>query len=102
MSFAERERILARLDALERQAEAGGGLDKAAARHAQGQRTARERLDRLLSQSSVYMFRHKLEPGLGYVSSDVLHNLTGFTDATGAGRLLLQTRHLDRILTFTG
>lgn len=64
--------------------------------------TARERLDRLLSQSSVYMFRHKLEPGLGYVSSDVLRNLTGFTDATGAGRLLLQTRHLDRILTFTG
>jgi len=62
---------------------------------------ARERLDRLLSQPSVYMFQHKLKPGEGYVSNNVLHNRTGFTDPTGAGRLLLRTRYLDRIQTFT-
>ena len=63
---------------------------------------ARERLDRLLSQSSVYMFRHKLKPGEGYVSNNVLHNRAGFTDPTGAGRLLLRTRYLDRVQAFTG
>ncbi len=48
MSFSERERILARLEALERRAEDGGGADKAAARRAEGRRTARDRLARLL------------------------------------------------------
>ena len=63
---------------------------------------ARERLTRLLSQPSVYMFRYKLKPGEGYVSNNVLHNRTGFTDPTGAGRLLLRTRYLDRVQAFTG
>ena len=57
---------------------------------------ARERLTRLLSQPSVYMFRHKLRPGEGYVSNNVLHNRTGFVESTGAGRLLLRARYLDR------
>jgi hypothetical protein len=63
---------------------------------------ARERLTRLLSQPNVYMFRYKLKPGEGYVSNNVLHNRTGFTDPTGAGRLLLRTRYLDRVQAFTG
>jgi hypothetical protein len=63
---------------------------------------ARERLTRLLSQPSVYMFRYKLKPGEGYVSNNVLHNRAGFTDPTGSGRLLLRTRYLDRVRTFTG
>jgi alpha-ketoglutarate-dependent taurine dioxygenase len=63
--------------------------------------TARERLTSLLSQPSVYMFRHKLKPGEGYVSNNVLHNRAGFTDPTGTGRLLLRTRYLDRVQTFT-
>jgi alpha-ketoglutarate-dependent taurine dioxygenase len=57
---------------------------------------ARERLTRLLSQPDVYMFRHNLKPGEGYVSNNVLHNRAGFADPTGAGRLLLRLRYLDR------
>lgn len=63
---------------------------------------ARERLTRLLSQPSVYMFRHKLKPGEGYVSNNVLHNRAGFNDPTESGRLLLRTRYLDRVQTFSG
>ena len=58
---------------------------------------ARGRLTRLLSQGGDYMFQHKLRPGEGYVSNNVLHNRAGFTDPTGAGRLLLRTRYLDRV-----
>jgi hypothetical protein len=57
---------------------------------------ARKALTRLLSTSSVYMFQHNLKPGEGYVSNNVLHNRTGFTDTTGTGRLLLRVRYLDR------
>jgi alpha-ketoglutarate-dependent taurine dioxygenase len=58
---------------------------------------ARARLSTLLSQRSDYMFHHKLRPGEGFVSNNVLHNRAGFTDPTGAGRLLLRTRYLDPI-----
>jgi hypothetical protein len=58
---------------------------------------ARERLTCLLSQRGDYMFRHKLRPGEGYVSNNVLHNRARFTDPTGSGRLLLRTRYLERI-----
>jgi hypothetical protein len=58
---------------------------------------ARERLARLLSRPSDYMFRHKLRPGEGYVSNNVLHNRSGFADPMGGGRLLLRTRYLDRV-----
>jgi len=61
--------------------------------------TARERLTRLLSQPGVYMFRHKLRPGEGYVTNNVLHNRAGFTQLGGAGRLLLRARYLDRVET---
>jgi Taurine catabolism dioxygenase TauD, TfdA family len=57
---------------------------------------ARARLTGLLSRPDVYMFRHKLKPGEGYVSNNVLHNRTGFTNGSGTGRLLLRTRYLDR------
>jgi hypothetical protein len=59
--------------------------------------TAREALSRLFSQGDVHMFRHKLSPGEGYVTNNVLHNRTGFEDGPGAGRVLLRTRYLDRI-----
>ncbi len=63
---------------------------------------ARERLTRLLSQPSVYMFQHKLKPGEGYVSNNVLHNRAGFIEPTGAGRLLLRVRYLDRVQIHPG
>ncbi len=58
---------------------------------------ARECLTGLLSRPDVYIFRHKLRPGEGYVSNNVLHNRTGFTAAAGADRLLLRLRYLDRV-----
>lgn len=63
---------------------------------------ARERLSRLLSEPCVYMFRHRLRPGEGYVSNNVLHNRSGFSDPTGAGRLLLRARYLDWVQTQAG
>jgi len=60
---------------------------------------ARERLSRLLSEPCVFMFRHRLGPGEGYVSNNVLHNRSAFSDPTGAGRLLLRARYLDRVQT---
>lgn len=60
---------------------------------------AREELGRLFSSDDVYIFRHKLAPGEGYVSNNVLHNRTGF-QATVSGqpqRVLLRTRYLDRV-----
>jgi alpha-ketoglutarate-dependent taurine dioxygenase len=63
---------------------------------------ARRRLSRLLSHGGDYTFRYKLRPGEGYVSNNVLHNRTGFSDPTGTGRLLLRTRYLDRIHVHRG
>jgi hypothetical protein len=59
---------------------------------------ARDALTRLFSNDNGYIFRHKLVPGEGYVSNNVLHNRTGFQESTGDGpsRLLLRTRYLDR------
>jgi len=64
--------------------------------------TARERLADLLSQPGVYMFRHTLSPGEGYVSNNVLHSRAGFTDLAGSGRLLLRTRYLDPLKIHSG
>ena len=63
---------------------------------------ARDALDRLFSSNDGYIFRHKLAPGEGYVSNNVLHNRTGFAEPGGdhPTRLLLRTRYLDR--TFPG
>jgi hypothetical protein len=33
------------------------------------------------------------------VSNNVLHNRSAFSDPTGAGRLLLRARYLDRVQT---
>jgi hypothetical protein len=62
-------------------------------------REARNALTQLFSNGDVHMFRHKLSPGEGYVSNNVLHNRTGFEDAGRGqpGRVLLRTRYLDRI-----
>lgn len=73
----------------------------ARARHAIWQPTpavtaAREALARLFSGDEGCIFRHKLRPGEGYVTNNVLHNRSGF-DADGAERTLLRVRYLDRV-----
>jgi hypothetical protein len=65
---------------------------------------AREALDRLLSSEDTFIYRHKLAPGEGYVSNNLLHNRTGFREsATGESkRVLLRTRYLDRAIAPSG
>lgn len=60
---------------------------------------AREALARLLSSDEGFIFRHKLRPGEGYVTNNVLHNRTGFEMpvSPNPGRTLLRVRYLDRI-----
>ncbi|MBK1700373.1 TauD/TfdA family dioxygenase [Thiococcus pfennigii] len=57
---------------------------------------AREALTRLFSGNEGFIYRHKLRPGEGYITNNVLHNRSGF-DANGAERTLLRVRYLDRV-----
>jgi hypothetical protein len=59
---------------------------------------ARAALDLLFSGDEHYIFRHKLAPGEGYVSNNVLHNRTGFRNSASGrpSRMLLRIRYLDR------
>jgi alpha-ketoglutarate-dependent taurine dioxygenase len=65
---------------------------------------ARDALTRLFSSDDGYIFRHKLAPGEGYVSNNVLHNRTSFSIAEDGGpdRTLLRTRYLDRVAVAHG
>lgn len=60
---------------------------------------ARDALGRLFSKGDGYIYRHKLAPGEGYVSNNVLHNRSGFDDSgpEGPARTLLRIRYLDRV-----
>ncbi|MEY6430993.1 TauD/TfdA family dioxygenase [Thioalkalicoccus limnaeus] len=60
---------------------------------------ARDALTRLFSHGDTFMYRHKLKPGEGYVTHNVLHNRSGFENPAGAGRerVLLRVRYLDRV-----
>lgn len=60
---------------------------------------AREALARLFSSNEGFIYRHKLRPGEGYVTNNVLHNRSGFEGAseTDRARTLLRVRYLDRI-----
>jgi len=53
----------------------------------------------LLSGSSPHILRHRLEPGQALVSNNVLHNRSGFREATDPARrrLLYRARYFDRI-----
>ena len=43
------------------------------------------------------IFRLKLQPGMGVICNNVLHERTGFTDGADRGRLLLRLRSYDRL-----
>lgn len=44
-----------------------------------------------------HIFRGKLEPGMGLVSNNVLHDRSGFEDAPEHRRLLYRARYMDRL-----
>lgn len=57
-------------------------------------------LERILADaSSPYVFRGRLEPGMGLVCNNVLHDRAAFSDTETRKRLLYRARYYDRIAT---
>ncbi len=54
-------------------------------------------LQRLLDGEAPHVFRLRLEPGMGLVCNNVLHDRAGFLDDPQRPRLLYRARYLDRI-----
>lgn len=54
-------------------------------------------LQGLLAADSPYIFRGRLEPGMGLVSNNILHDRAAFSDGPGHKRLLYRARYYDRV-----
>lgn len=54
-------------------------------------------LDQLLNSDSPYIFRGRLESGMGLICNNVLHDRTAFSDDKDYRRLLFRARYYDRI-----
>jgi alpha-ketoglutarate-dependent taurine dioxygenase len=54
-------------------------------------------LARVLATPSPHHHRLTLEPGMGILCNNVLHERTGFVDDASAPRLLLRARYYDRV-----
>ena len=54
-------------------------------------------LEKLLAGDLPYIYRARLEPGMGLICNNVLHDRAAFTDAPGKKRLLYRARYFDRI-----
>jgi len=54
-------------------------------------------LERILASDSPYIFRGCLEPGMGLVCNNVLHDRAPFADSDVRQRLLYRARYFDRI-----
>lgn len=63
-------------------------------------RAAVAALERILADAdSPYIFRGRLEPGMGLVCNNVLHDRAAFRDSETRKRLLYRARYYDRIAT---
>jgi alpha-ketoglutarate-dependent taurine dioxygenase len=56
-------------------------------------------LEQLLASDDAPVFRLTLQPGMGLVCNNVLHDRTGFVDDPLKPRLLYRARYLDRVST---
>jgi len=54
-------------------------------------------LAQLLDSDSPHIFRLQLQPGMGLLCNNVLHDRSGFTDDPASPRLLYRARYLDRV-----
>ena len=54
-------------------------------------------LSEFLASDSPYIFRHRLQPGEGYLGNNALHNRTAFEDDEAQQRLFYRARYFDRI-----
>lgn len=55
------------------------------------------RLEQLLASDSPYIYHARLEPGMGLLCNNVLHDRAAFTDDPASPRLLYRARYYDRI-----
>ncbi|MEO5336736.1 MAG: TauD/TfdA family dioxygenase [Magnetospirillum sp. WYHS-4] len=62
-------------------------------------RAAVAALEAILDADSPYVFRHRMAPGQGLVSNNVLHDRAGFEDGPEGGkkRLIYRARYFDRL-----
>ena len=60
-------------------------------------REARAWLEDALRGDAAPIVRHALQPGEAWISNNVLHNRTGFSDAPDTQRLMYRARYIDRI-----
>ena len=60
-------------------------------------RAAAACLERLLAGPSPYIHRLTLQPGMGLLCNNVLHDRSGFTDDPARPRLIYRARYHDRI-----
>jgi hypothetical protein len=54
-------------------------------------------IDKLLAQDLPWIFRHRLEAGMGLICNNVLHDRTGFIDSAAQKRIMFRARYYDRI-----
>lgn len=62
-------------------------------------RAAVAAIERLLASDMPHIFTACLEPGMGLLCNNVLHDRSAFTDDESHPRLLYRARYLDRIVT---
>jgi hypothetical protein len=60
-------------------------------------RAAVAALEAILAGDSPYVFQGRLEPGMGIICNNVLHDRTGFNDSPVHRRIIYRGRYLDRI-----
>ncbi|MGB0126744.1 MAG: TauD/TfdA family dioxygenase [Rhodocyclaceae bacterium] len=60
-------------------------------------RSAVEALVDILGGASPFIFRLRLEPGMGLVCNNVLHDRAGFDDSPARPRLLYRARYCERV-----
>lgn len=56
-------------------------------------------LEKILGSDSSHIYRARLEPGMGLLCNNVLHDRAGFSDDACSPRLLYRARYYDRIRT---
>ena len=62
-----------------------------------GTKAAVAALEAILSGGSPYVFQGRLDPGMGLICNNVLHDRTGFNDSPAHKRVIYRGRYLDRI-----
>ncbi|MCX8017018.1 MAG: TauD/TfdA family dioxygenase [Rhodocyclaceae bacterium] len=58
---------------------------------------ARQALERLLAAPTPWTLRGRLEPGMGLVCNNVLHDRSGFSESAAKRRLLYRARYYERV-----